>query len=111
MNEDAKLPLINPERVFFQKSEQSGSATLAKIAKLDPGALQMGISCSGKGSIEVKVEPVIEYRVVCGSNSPQYNEYGMKHPRKNVSVSVVSHTPGIWSFSLGWTSKLPDSPG
>lgn len=99
--------LPEAEKTFIRAGGKTGPQTFPEIPQIGQGTLEVGVICSGSGTVDVNVGSIVSYTVVCGNGDPgQLNEVGLRHIHKNVAVSVTTKTSGSWGLSVGWTKSI-----
>ncbi|GGP31645.1 hypothetical protein GCM10018980_67530 [Streptomyces capoamus] len=99
------------EETFIRAGGEKAPRTFPEIPRIGQGTLEVGVICSGSGTVDVTVGSIVDYTVVCANGDPgQLNEVGLRRSRNNVTVSVTTRTSGIWGLSVGWT-KDSVTPG
>ena len=113
VNVDPRVPpqLPDAQKTFIKTGGKTGPHAFPEIPQVQRGTLEVGVICSGSGTIDVNIGSLVSYTVVCGNGHPgQFNEVGLRHSHRNVSVSVTTKTKGSWGLSVGW-AKIIDPPG
>lgn len=105
---DARTPpqLPDAQRTFIKVGGKKGSSRFPTIPHIRRGTLEIGVICSGSGTIEVHVGSIVGFTNICGDSDPgQFNEVALKEIHNNVAVSVTSRTSASWGLSVGWTKE------
>jgi hypothetical protein len=102
-------PRIPPElpdakKTFVEGVGKHGSRSFPVISRIPPGTLEVAVVCTGSGSVDVNVGSFVGYTVTCADGGPgELDEVGLSDSRRDVVVSVVSRTSGVWGISVGWS--------
>lgn len=106
---DPRTPpqLLQAEKAFIRAGGRTGPHAFPEIPQIQKGTLEVGVICSGSGTIDVNVGSIVSYTVVCANGDPgQLNEVGLRRIHTNVAVSVTTKTHGMWGLSVGWTKSI-----
>ncbi|TQJ75358.1 hypothetical protein [Streptomyces sp. SLBN-31] len=106
-DDHAPPQLTDAQKTFIKAVGKTGSRKFPAIPRIQRGTLEIGIICSGSGTVDVNVGSIVGYTVTCGNSDPgQFNEVGLKKIHDNVVVSVANKTDGSWGLAVGWTKHI-----
>ncbi|MFE4548606.1 hypothetical protein [Streptomyces sp. NPDC056785] len=99
--------LLDVQRTFIRAGHRTGSWSFPEIPLIRPGALEIAVTCSGSGSLGVRIGSTTSLTVPCSDgDSTQLDTVASDRSRRNVTVSVASRTTGTWGLSVGWTEAV-----
>lgn len=106
---DLRIPpeLPDAKKTFVEGVGKRGSRSFPVISRIPSGALEVAVVCNGSGSVDVNVGSFVSYTVMCADGGPgELDEVGLSDSRRDVVVSVVSRTSGVWGISVGWSKDV-----
>ncbi|MFJ6703091.1 MULTISPECIES: hypothetical protein [unclassified Streptomyces] len=104
--------LFDAQRTFVTAGGRTGPHVFPVIPDIRRGTLEVGVICSGSGTVEVKVGSLVSYSAVCADGDPGQNDESVLYrDYRNVSVTVTSRTPGPRGLSVGWTRSVAEPRG
>ncbi|MFJ9347294.1 hypothetical protein [Streptomyces sp. NPDC101237] len=106
---DPRTPpqLVDVQRTFVAAGGRTRPHVFPVIPDIRRGTLEVGVVCSGSGTVEVTVGSLVSSSTVCADGDPgQHDESVLYREYRNVSVSVTSRTTGSWGLSVGWTRSV-----
>ncbi|MFJ5270632.1 hypothetical protein [Streptomyces sp. NPDC088358] len=106
---DPRIPpqLPDAQETFIRTGGKTGGYAFPEIPLVRRGTLEVGVICSGSGTIDVKVGSFMAQSVACSDSGPrQLDQLASGNSHKNVAVSVTSTATGSWGLSVGWTKTI-----